>query len=134
MKSTDQGSQHPCSSTVPSSGPPPGRPSSTLAVGLGLVLVVACSATEQPRAERELPFELVEGEPMYQLLPPDGIPSIDAPTFVSAEEGDGFLKPEEMVLGVVGQDGTAKCYSAWQLDGHEIVNDVLDGDPIAATW
>ena len=44
------------------------------------------------------------------------------------------MLPDEPVLGVVGQDGTAVAYSAWQLDGHEIVNDVVDGVPIAATW
>ena len=49
-------------------------------------------------------------------------------------EADAFMDPDETVLGVVGADGTAKCYSAWQLDGHEIVNDVLDGQPITATW
>ena len=38
------------------------------------------------------------------------------------------------MLGVVGRDGTPKAYSAWHLDEHEIVNDLLDGEPIAATW
>lgn len=71
---------------------------------------------------------------MYRVLPPDGIPSIDAPRFVSADEADLFLRPDEPVLGVVGAAGTAKCYSAWHLDAHEIVNDELDGEPIAATW
>jgi hypothetical protein len=77
---------------------------------------------------------MVEGEPMYEVLPPDAIPAIDAPRFVDAETADGFLAPDEPVLGVVGRDGTSKCYSAWQLEGHEIVNDELDGEPIAATW
>ena len=44
------------------------------------------------------------------------------------------MQANETVLGVVGKNGTAKCYSAWQLDSHEIVNDELDGTPIAATW
>ena len=94
--------------------------------------LVACTSADGPR--RDLPFELVEGEPMYTVLPPDGIPAIDEPVFVEAQAAEAFLVPEEPVLGVVGRDGTAKAYSAWQLEGHEIVNDVLDGSAIAATW
>ena len=56
------------------------------------------------------------------------------PVFVSADEADEFLEPDEPVLGVVGADGSARAYSAWHLEGHEIVNDVLAGLPIAATW
>ncbi len=81
-----------------------------------------------------LPYELIEGEPMFRLMDHDAIPSIDAPTFVSVDEASAWMDVDETVLGVVGRDGTAKCYSAWQLDDHEIVNDVLDGAPIAATW
>ncbi len=84
--------------------------------------------------EPDFPYELVEGEPMYTVVPMDAIPAVDEPVFVSAVEADSFMQPEEPVLGVVGRDGTAKAYSAWQLEGHEIVNDVLDGEPIAATW
>ena len=80
------------------------------------------------------PYLIVEGEPLFTVLEKDGIPAIDEPVFVSAQEADGFMELEETVLGVVGKDGTAKCYSVWQLDGHEIVNDELDGEPIAATW
>ena len=85
-------------------------------------------------ARPPLPFEMIEGEPMFTVLPQDAIPAIDRPRFVSAEQAFEFMRGEETVLGVVGKDGTAKCYSAWQLDGHEIVNDELDGEPIAATW
>ncbi len=105
-----------------------------LALSVALVLT-ACSASSKEEArKRELPFELIEGEPMYTVLLPDGIPSIDEPTFVGAAEADAFLAPEEPVMGVVGPDGTAKAYSCWQLEGHEIVNDELDGVAIACTW
>lgn len=80
------------------------------------------------------PSREIEGEPILQLLEHDDIPAIDDPRFVSAEEGDAFLEPGETVLGVIGRNGTPRAYSAWHLDRHEIVNDVLDGDPIAATW
>ena len=97
-----------------------------------LLLLAACGSSFEQR--REMPFEMIEGEPMYVVLPPDAIPAIDEPEFVSADEAEEWMAPDESVLGVVGADGTAKAYSAWQLDGHEIVNDELDGLPIAATW
>jgi len=103
-------------------------------VALSATLLAACHSPERAGPRPEPTFQMVEGEPMYEVLPPDAIPAIDAPRFVDAETADGFLAPEEPVLGVVGRGGTAKCYSAWQLEGHEIVNDELDGDPIAATW
>ena len=105
-------------------------------LGLLLPLVfAACSAPDgDRRPKRDYPFELVEGEPMYTVLPPDRIPAIDEPRFVTAAEAGEAMQPDEPVLGVVGSSGTAKAYSAWQLEGHEIVNDHLDGEPIAATW
>ena len=104
-----------------------------LPLSFALAACCACDSTRQP-SERSLPSETVEGTPMYTVLPPDAIPAIDDPVFVDAEEADTFLDPMEPVLGVLGRDGTPKAYSAWQLEGHEIVNDVLDGEPIAATW
>lgn len=71
---------------------------------------------------------------MYSVLPQDAIPSIDEPAFVPAAEAGDMLRDDEPVLGFVGRDGTARAYSAWQLEGHEIVNDVVDGEPIAVTW
>ena len=73
------------------------------------------------------------GEEMYSVLPPDAIAAIRAPDFVSGEEADAQMSPAEPVLGVV-LDGKAHAYSLWQLDGHEIVNDMLAGRAIAATW
>ena len=93
----------------------------------------AAADDEVPR-ERRFESEHLEGEPMFTVLPMDAIPAIDEPRFLSAEEADAFMQPDEPVLGVVGRDGTAKAYSAWQLEGHEIVNDQLDGAAIAATW
>jgi hypothetical protein len=77
---------------------------------------------------------VIEGEPIYAVVAKDDIPAIDSPAFVSADVAVGFMTPDETVLGVVGRDGTARAYSTWVLDRHEIVNDVLDGLPIMATW
>jgi hypothetical protein len=43
------------------------------------------------------------------------------------------MSPEEPVLGLV-VNGESRAYSLWQLDAHEIVNDVVGGVPLAATW
>ena len=67
------------------------------------------------------------------LLPRDAIPSIDNPTFYSVEEANEEYVLEELVLGVV-IDGDARAYSTNLLDSHEIVNDVVGGQPIAVTW
>ena len=73
-----------------------------------------------------------EGDKVYSLLAPDRIPAIDEPSLVAAKEAD-FMADEEWVLGVTNGE-EARAYSLWHLDRHEIVNDALGGEPIAATW
>ena len=74
----------------------------------------------------------LEGEKVYNLIQPDRIPAIDEPVLVPATAAD-FMADDELVLGVVA-GGIAKAYSLWHLDRHEIVNDWLGDEPIAATW
>ena len=81
--------------------------------------------TAPPPAEREL--EIIT------LLPKDGIPAIDNPVFVSAEEADLQYEPDELVIGVQF-DGDARAYSIPLLSSHEIVNDTVGGRKIAVTW
>ncbi len=93
---------------------------------IGLVLGGAAGA------QMDVAFEH-DGDPVYSVLPPGRIPAIDAPQFVSGEEADAQMAPEEPVFGLIlGEE--VRAYSLWQLDGHEIVNDALGGVPIAATW
>jgi hypothetical protein len=85
-------------------------------------------------AERAGPFtEIVNGAPIITVLPKDAIPAIDAPTFVSATEGDRVMQPEEPVLGL-SNGSVAKAYSLWQLNHHEIVNDQIGTLSVAVTW
>jgi hypothetical protein len=73
------------------------------------------------------PDELISGGP-----PPDGIPSIDGPTFLHADEV-GFVADDEPVLALeVG--GEARAYPVQILIWHEIVNDTIDGIPVAITY
>ena len=67
------------------------------------------------------------------LLPPDAIPAIDNPQFLSAEEADLFYDPQELVMGV-SFNGDSRAYSAPFLSNHEIVNDTVGGVKIAVTW
>ena len=99
-----------------------------------LVAAAAVGCNPASRSPGPPPSTLVEGEPMYDVLPPEAIPAVDAPEFVSGEEADAQMSPDEPVLGVVGADGVAKCYSCWQLENHEIVNDALGQLPVMVTW
>lgn len=65
------------------------------------------------------------------LLGRDAIPAIWEPKFVGAE--DSGLPDDAEVIGVV-IEGEAHAYSINLLDRHEIVNDVVGGLAIAATW
>jgi hypothetical protein len=82
------------------------------------------SALEPPVVD---PDDIISGGP-----PPDGIPPIDDPAFLSVDEVD-FLDPNEPVLAVeVG--GTAKAYPIRILMWHEIVNDRFGGLPVVVTY
>ncbi|MFW5905202.1 MAG: DUF3179 domain-containing protein [bacterium] len=63
--------------------------------------------------------------------PPDGIPSIDEPRFIDAEEAD--LDPGDMVIGF-HHEGEAKAYPQNIMVHHEIVNDQVGGLNVAVTY
>ena len=58
---------------------------------------------------------------------------LEQPEILKDERLTDKIRALEPVLGVV-VNGEARAYSMWHLDAHEIVNDVLGGVPIAATW
>ena len=104
-----------------------------IAAAAALLAAVALVPRAARAADPDLPdVSRIRGAPVIQVLPPDAIPSIDDPRFVPAAKAD-FMQDEEPVLGVV-HEGQAKAYSIWHLDRHEVVNDQLGDDPIAATW
>jgi len=65
--------------------------------------------------------------------PKDGIPALDQPKFVPAEEAKKFLSDKDRVLGVAFS-GAVKAYPIRILNWHEIVNDEINGHPITVTW
>jgi len=123
-----------------------------------LVLLTACSGAPDPGAQpadssapsaraTDHPVPIVAealaataGEPgvdVTEILsggpPPDGIPAVDDPVIVPADEADESLVESEQVL-LVEHEGEARAYPLRSLVRHEIVNDVLGGLPVAATW
>lgn len=99
--------------------------SSALAATIGILALPRIALAESE--------EMIQGSPVITVLPVDAIPAIDNPRYVSVAEADRYMRPDEFVLGIT--DGkTAKAYSAWQLNHHEIVNDSLGNLPLAVTW
>lgn len=74
------------------------------------------------------PEEIVPGGP-----PPDGIPPIDDPKFVTVDEADEWLNDPEPVL-VVDIGGDVRAYPIQILMWHEIVNDTVGGVPVSVTY
>jgi len=68
---------------------------------------------------------------LHVVLPRDAIPAIFEPECEPAAKAG--LADRELVIGVVGEK-EQRAYSTWQLDRHEIVNDMFEGRPIAVTW
>ncbi|MFC2083329.1 DUF3179 domain-containing protein [Candidatus Bipolaricaulota bacterium] len=63
----------------------------------------------------------------------DGIPSIDVPQFVSVEEADEWIADNELVLAIIYK-GIQRVYPLQILVWHEIVNDVVAGDPLLISY
>lgn len=64
--------------------------------------------------------------------PKDGIPSLDKPNFVRAEEAD-FMRKDELVLGIKF-NRTYKAYPLRIMDYHEIVNDEFRDSAVVVTY
>lgn len=80
-------------------------------------------------SKHSVPYsEILSGGP-----PKDGIPPIDEPKFIPVNEANQWLKDREPVVFVeVGND--ARAYPIQILMWHEIVNDVVGGEPLLVTF
>jgi hypothetical protein len=72
------------------------------------------------------------------LLPPDAIPAVSPARaeeiMVTAAEADAAgIDPNVQVIGVE-INGESRAYPIPYMSAHEIVNDVVGGRRIAATW
>ncbi len=95
--------------------------------GAAIALAIACSA---PETYRDLE-DLKQLDGFLKVLERGEIAAVDEPVFVPAAEAD--IADAAWVIGVYN-GGTAKAYSINLLNEHEVVNDDLDGAPIATTW
>ncbi len=71
--------------------------------------------------------EILKGGP-----PRDGIPSLDDPDFVAADDAV-YLRGRDRVLGI-SINGIARAYPIRILNYHEIVNDVIGGTSVVVTY
>lgn len=85
----------------------------------------AAAGAEPPASSVDL-AEIRPGGP-----PPDGIPPIDEPRFTTVADAD--LADREPVM-VVERDGETHVYPLAILTFHEIVNDVIAGQPTLVTY
>ena len=65
--------------------------------------------------------------------PKDGIPAINNPKYASIAEADSWLKPVEPVIRIE-VNGQNRAYPIQILMWHEIINDKLNGEPLAVTF
>lgn len=62
----------------------------------------------------------------------DGIPALDDPAMVAAEQAS-WMRDDEIVFGLY-VDGEAKAYPRRIIDWHEMINDVVGGVPVTLAW
>lgn len=66
-------------------------------------------------------------------VPRDGIPPIDDPEFDSVDVARDWLQPQSPVVAF-SLNGIARAYPLAIMTRHEIVNDVVGGEPVAVTF
>jgi len=109
------------------------------ALGLALLWLAPAALAQTDADRREWPktdfskrtvelAEIESGGP-----PKDGIPAIDRPRFVGVPFARTWLKPREPVI-VLRLGKEARAYPLQVLMYHEIVNDTVNGTPVAVTF
>lgn len=81
----------------------------------------------RPEGDKERELEIID------ILPKDGIPSVDKPEFLDAVEASAQIGQQDLVIGV-SLNGEHKAYPTAFLSSREIVNDTIGGVPVAVTW
>lgn len=114
------------------------RPTLSWAITVGLVLSMNANASAQPPTQNTIlalpyPIERLADAAVSGGVPKDGIPAIDNPQFETAKQADDFLRPDDIVFGVI-INGEAKAYPRSVLVWHEIVNDRLGGENVSVTY
>ena len=106
-----------------------------IATALGAAALFAYNALllAQPLNGFDLEGATIPEEEVFKGGPPkDGIPSIDKPSFVIAEDSTQ-LKDSDLVLGIT-LNGVSKAYPLPIMNWHEIVNDQFGHLPVVVTF
>lgn len=120
------------SKTRPRSHSPWGRRVTTAALALCVQFAYAMA----PDPEQYNGFDVSNASIPVQAIqrggpPRDGIPSIDAPKFVTAAQGG--LQDADRILGL-NLNGVARAYPVRIMNWHEVVNDRLGPQPVVVTY
>jgi hypothetical protein len=83
--------------------------------------------------ERGVKYIVHPNKLMRGGAPKDGIPSIDNPKYVTVSDADEWIQYNELVLAIIYKN-VKRVYPFQILVWHEIVNDVIAGDPILITY
>ena len=78
-----------------------------------------------------VPLDEADAATIDRLL--DTIAPIDDPAYEQAAAVD-WLEPDDVVIAYVDDDGGAWAFPTRILDRHEIVNDVIGGQPLVVTY
>jgi len=120
------------------------HPSRRLLFSLGLLLPasLACnsagdSAQQADTDVAEVEYEIFS-EPDFdahsrQVVERDAFPVLDEPTLLAATDDSLEMLPDEPVIGI-HLGGEARAYPLSVMGGHELVNDVCGGLPVAVSW
>ncbi len=93
----------------------------------------AAAPAKGPTQGRE-GLDAIAGQIISGGPPPDGIPPIEKPKYLSRAEADKQWKDDAAVDGVVGPDGVARAYPRLITVWHEIVNETFAGQAVSITY
>ncbi len=74
----------------------------------------------------------VRADEIVTVIPQDAKTALVGPAYLTAAEASD-IQPSEEVIGVV-INGDARAFPLATLNVHEIVDDVIGGQPVAITW
>ncbi len=107
-------------------------------LGLLVLLLVATVIGSQliiagPFNDFDISNSAIPTTEIHQGGPPrDGIPAIDKPKFISANQAT-YLKEDDRVLGLY-RNGVSKAYPISIMNWHEIVNDNIGGEAVVVSF
>jgi uncharacterized protein DUF3179 len=77
-------------------------------------------------------FDPIRADEIQTILPEDAIPAIVNPTYVPVSAAGDFRDDEEVIGLAINAD--ARAFPIATMSAHEIVDDVIGGQPLAVTW